>query len=267
MLGLKKYLVEEEERLKRIKQVVEKRLVDIPEGNLRITSSGKHIQYMHCKEKEGIYHKQGEYLKKEDMPLVRRLAQKAYDQKIKRLVDKRLKQIQNMNKDYADNEIENVFTLMNVKRQELVNPVEMTWQQTVSAWKTIPYVGKEFKDGTLEIYTKKGERVRSKSEKLIADTLFEMGIEYKYECPLNLKGYGIVYPDFTILSAKIQKEMYWEHDGRMDDPQYSEKAVRKIASYIANGIINGDRLILTFETSNVVLSDKIIRKMINNYLL
>ena len=51
MLGLKKYLIAEEERLKNIDQVIDKRLIDVPEGNLRITSSGKHIQYMHCKEK------------------------------------------------------------------------------------------------------------------------------------------------------------------------------------------------------------------------
>ena len=64
MIGLKKYLIEEEERLKKIKQVVDKRLVDVPEGNLRITSSGKHVQYMQCKEKDGKYQKQGNYIKK-----------------------------------------------------------------------------------------------------------------------------------------------------------------------------------------------------------
>ena len=267
MLGLKKYLIEEEKRLKDIKQVIDKRLENVPEGNLRISSSGNHIQYMHCKEKDGKYQKQGEYLKKDDMPLVRKLAQKTYDQKIKRLVDKRLKQIQNINKDYLDDEIEIIYTKMNINRQELVRPIEKTWQQKLNDWKSQPYTGKEFKEGTPEIYSKKGERVRSKSEKLIADTLFEMGIEYKYECPIHLKGYGQVYPDFTILSRKTGKELYWEHDGRMDDPQYSEKAVKKINSYISNGILPGDRLILTFETANVVLNDRIIKKMIDTYLV
>ena len=267
MHGLKKYLIAEEERLKKIKQVVDKRLINVPEGNLRITSSGKHIQYMHCKEKDGKYQKQGEYLKKENMSLVRRLAQKSYDQKIKRLADKRLRQIQNINKDYTDNDIELIYTNMNINRQALVTPVEKTWQQKVAEWKSIPYTGKAFEEGTPEIYTKKGERVRSKSEKLIADTLCDMGIEYKYECPINLIGYGQVYPDFTILSRKTGKEMYWEHDGRMDDPKYSDKAVRKINSYIHNGIIPGDRLMLTFETSNIVLNDRTIKKMIDNFLL
>ncbi|MBO6240954.1 MAG: hypothetical protein J6O61_09035 [Butyrivibrio sp.] len=267
MIGLKKYLIAEEKRLKTIKQGVDKRLVEVPEGNLRITSSGKHIQYMHCKEKDGKYQKQGEYLKKEDMPLVRRLAQKSYDQKMKKLVDRRLKQIQIISKEYSEDELELIYTNMNVNRQALVTPVEKTWVQKVADWKAIPYTGKEFEEGAPEIYTKKGERVRSKSEKLIADTLFDLGIEYKYECPIVLKGYGVVYPDFTILSRKTGKEVYWEHDGKMDDPKYSEKAVRKINSYIYNGIIPGDRLMLTFETSNIVLNDRTIKKMIDNFLL
>ncbi|MCR5083273.1 MAG: hypothetical protein K6B15_07365 [Parasporobacterium sp.] len=267
MTGLKKYLLEEEKRLKKIKQVVDKRLANVPEGNLRITSSGKHVQYMQCKEKNGKYHKQGEYIKKEDLSLVRALAQKTYDQKVKRLVDRRLRQIQIINKDYNDNEIEMIFTNMNISRQEFVDPVEKTWEQKLDDWKSQPYIGKEFKEGTPEIYTKKGERVRSKSEKLIADTLFDMGIEYKYECPLYLKGYGTVYPDFTILSPKTGKEIYWEHDGRMDDIKYAQKAVKKINSYTLNGIIPGDRLILTFETSNVVLDDRVIKKMIDSFIV
>ena len=222
---------------------------------------------MHCKEKDGKYQKQGEYLKKEDMPLVRRLAQKSYDQKMKKLVDRRLKQIQIISKEYSEDELEIIYTNMNINRQALVTPVEKTWQQKGAAWKAIPYIGKAFEECTPEIYTKKGERVRSKSEKLIADTLFDLGIEYKYECPIVLKGYGVVYPDFTILSRKTGKEIYWEHDGKMDDPKYSEKTVRKINSYIYNEIIPGDRLMLTFETSNIVLNDRTIKKMIDNFLL
>ena len=44
-------------------------------------------------------------------------------------------------------------------------------------------------------------------------------------------GYGIVYPDFTFLSKRIGKEIYWEHHGMMDSPAYAESAVRKIHCY------------------------------------
>ena len=93
-----------------------------------------------------------------------------------------------------------------------------------------------------------------------------MGIEYKYECPLKLKNFGVVYPDFTFLRKRDCKEIYWEHDGRMDDPEYAEKAVRKINSYIANGIFPGDKLIISYETSGVVLNDRVIKMLIKKYI-
>jgi hypothetical protein len=94
-----------------------------------------------------------------------------------------------------------------------------------------------------------------------------MGIEYKYECPISLSGYGTVYPDFTILSMKLNRVIYWEHEGRMDDPKYVEKAVRKIDSYTKNGIIPGKQLILTYETSTYALSDNTIKELIRQFII
>ncbi len=266
MYGLKELLNKEEERLLRIKAVVDKQLDEAPEGRLRISSSGKLVQYMHCTDenKKSIY--QGNYIKKENAEFIKALAQKGYDKKVKRLVDLRLKQIQKINADYDDHEIEKIYACMNPTRKKLVRAYEIPFEQRISEWKKIEYNGKSFSEDSPEICTRKGERVRSKSEKIIADTFFERGIEYKYECPLELKGYGIIFPDFTIISRRTGKEVYWEHDGRMDDPQYAETAVRKIDTYIRNGIVPGDRLIVTFETGNYVLSDNTIDAMIKKYL-
>jgi hypothetical protein len=109
--------------------------------------------------------------------------------------------------------------------------------------------------------------VRSKSEKIIADTLNDLGIEYKYECPLRLKGVGIVYPDFTILRKRDGRQIYWEHDGRMDEPEYAEKAIRKINSYINNRIFPGDTLIISYESSKVLLDDRVIKSLIEKFVL
>ena len=128
------------------------------------------------------------------------------------------------------------------------------------------YTGKEFPEGTPVIRTERGERVRSKSEKILADYFSRHGIPYKYECPLYLKGTGLVHPDFTFLSRKSGQEIYWEHDGRMDDPEYARNAIRKIQAYEANGIYPGERLILTFETSKIVLDMKLIEKLVCRYL-
>ncbi len=266
MYGLKNLLNYEEKKLIRIKQLVDSNLSQAPEGSLRITSSGKQVQYMHCTGNDKKSKTQGIYIKKENEELARKLAQKGYDQKVKRIVDRRLKQIQNLNLEYEEREIEDIYRNIHDERKKLIRAYDMPFEQRVLEWKSIPYVGKEFAKDLPEIYTKKGERVRSKSEKLIADTLNESGIEYKYECPIELRGYGTVYPDFTIMSRRTGKIVYWEHDGRMDDPKYAEKAVRKINSYIRNGIIPGEKLILTFETEKIALSDDTIYKVIECYL-
>ena len=78
------------------------------------------------------------------------------------------------------------------------------------------YQGKGFKETDPFIYTERGERVRSKSEKILADYFYSHNIPYKYEHPLYLTGFGIVYPDFTVLSQRTRHEMYWEHNGRME---------------------------------------------------
>ena len=67
-------------------------------------------------------------------------------------------------------------------------------------------------------------------KKILADYFYYHNIPYKYECPLKLKGYGVVYPDFTFC-LKTGKEIYWEHDGMMDDTIYVQNAIKKIEAY------------------------------------
>ncbi len=262
MNGLKELLKIEKNRLIRIKAVVDNRLVEVPEGVLRISTSNSCTQFKQSIEAK----KKLIYIKKDDQQLAYRLAQKSYDQKIQRLVDRRLKQLDKLTEEYEDTEIEEIYNKLHPIRKTLIKPVEIPWEQRLAEWKSTPYVGKEFAPGMPEIYSKKGERVRSKSEKILADTFYNLGIEYKYECPIKLKGYGVVYPDFTFLRKRDGKEIYWEHDGRMDDPEYAEKAIRKINTYIANGIFPGDNLVVSYESSGVVLNDRIVEKMIKKYL-
>ena len=129
------------------------------------------------------------------------------------------------------------------------------------------YTGKEFFDDTHVIMTERGERVRSKSEKILADKFFAMGIPYRYEYPVQLKGYGTVYPDFTLLNVRERKECYLEHFGMMDDPEYSEKAIKKLEEYAKNGIYIGKNLLVTFETRHKPLEMKVVEQMIKEFIL
>ena len=67
-----------------------------------------------------------------------------------------------------------------------------------------------------------------------------------------------IHPDFTILRRSDRKEVYWEHLGMMDDPEYAANALMRIDLYERNGIFPGDRLILTHETGRQPLRTRLI---------
>lgn len=264
MHGLREKLMEEEARLELIKQKTANRLRTAPEGTLRISKSNNCIQYYHCQKQSDL--RNGKYLHSSEVKLIHELAQKTYDEKVLRLAKRRLNQIERLLREYRDDEIEAIYQKESAARHKLIEPVETTWNQRVGQWMSEEYERKQFKETDPFIYSEKGERVRSKSEKILADYFFHKNIPYKYEKGLYLRGYGMVYPDFTFLSKRTGTEIYWEHEGRMDDPTYAEPAIRKIHTYEDNGIFLGERLILTFETKNIILSTVDIERNVKRFL-
>ena len=265
MKGLRELLLKEQARLEAIKQKLESELAGAPEGTLRITKSNGYSQYYH--HFSDSVQRNGKYLPGTEETLIKALAQKAYNRKILRLVERRMSQIKQITKDYREDEIEVIFKKQAMERKNLVHPVEPIKEQIINTWINEEYTCKGFKDEDVLIYSEKGERVRSKTEKIIADYLYRNNIPYKYEKPLVLKGYGTIYPDFTLLSTDTYEELYWEHDGRMDDPVYASNAVKKIKMYETNGIFIGERLILTFETQKIVLNTSEIERIVERFPL
>lgn len=263
MVGLKEMLLAEQRRLEKIIHTSQRELKNAPEGTLRLSTSQNRPQYYHCTKNSK---KNGTYISRENKFLIQQLAQKSYNEKVLKCAEKRLSQIRKITKDYNDHEIEEIFEKEHIERKKLIQPVEPTWEQKMKSWAAEVYQRKEFQDNVPLIFTERGERVRSKSEKIMADYFFRNNIEYKYERPLLLKGYGTVYPDFTFLSRRTGEEIYWEHDGKMDDPTYARNAVKKIEAYENNNIFPGERLILTFETEYTILSTKTIEKLVEKYL-
>lgn len=71
--------------------------------------------------------------------------------------------------------------------------------------------------------------VRSKSEVIIANILFDRGIDFKYEYPLFAPNGTFYLPDFTIMWNG--EEWYWEHLGIMNKPEYKKHWKEKEAWY------------------------------------
>lgn len=201
------------------------------------------------------------------MYLVMQLAQKAYNKKLLQYTDKAINQIEGLLRFYDDNKVEKIYLSEHLERQKLITPAEPTSADRLNEWLAKPYVGKGFAEGTPLITSNNGLRVRSKSEKIMADFFESLGILFKYECPLHLKPYRTVYPDFTFLSPITGQEIYWEHEGMIDNPEYAKSAVQKIELYEKNGIFPGENLILTFETSMSSISTELIKIMVKKYLL
>ena len=132
MKGLRKLLIEEYLRLEKIAGKLRKELADMPEGTLRVSKSHNYTQFYHVKKENDM--KCQKFLQKSEMDLVRKLAQKSYDEKVLRIAEKRLQQMKSLVGTYHDNEIEEVYKKEHPARKALVIPVEPTEEQLEMEW-------------------------------------------------------------------------------------------------------------------------------------
>lgn len=237
------------------------------EGSLIILKSGGRLSYYVQKYNPELREYERKYLKKSEFEKAKNLAQSMYDNKLKSLLKRRIVQLKQINKDFALDEVDKLYDDLTEQRKKLIKPVETTRGQLIDDWNKKNYEGLTYRENLSEIYSKKGEMVRSKSEKILADKFYDMGIEYKYECPLILKNGKKIYPDFTFLNPTSLEQIYWEHFGMMDDKTYAYSTLKKIELYHKNDIILGDRLIATFEYSNNNVNFDMADKLIEKFLV
>lgn len=89
--------------------------------------------------------------------------------------------------------------------------------------------------------TVRGERVRSKSEVIIADRLDAHGLDYEYEAELiNNEDGSRRLPDFTIYDAELGQKVFWEHLGMFQDPAYRQRWERKLEWYRKQDILEAE---------------------------
>ena len=208
------------------------------------------------------------YITNENMSLAKSLAKKYYYITLKKVIQKRLKVLRRLIQDYPAQEIEAIYDEMSNERKLLIEPIEMTVKEKVKQWENEIYEKNTMYSDNLRYETEQGELVRSKSEVIIANILFQHreDILYKYERPLQIIVNGkekTIYPDFTILNLHTGKMIYWEHAGLLDDPFYAGEFVRKINGYIANDLLPGRDMLLTFETQSNALDIGMVKKMVS----
>ena len=102
--------------------------------------------------------------------------------------------------------------------------------------------------------------MRSKSEAMIADAYYELGIPYKYEYPIEVSPGVTRFADFAVLDIRNRKVYYHEHFGLLDHPDYLKKSMRKLKEYRGVGIFTGKNLILTHEIDGCPLDMNLFRQ-------
>lgn len=254
-----------EKRIKELESIIKKAEKDITmaeEGVIRICHrSGKEMYYLRQGEKVS-------YIRKEDADRVKRIAQKNYARAVITKAQKELDSLKKMQAVYSPCKLDEVHTGFTDMRKALIAPYVLTDEEYREKWENQKGSPRE---NTYEIkgdiYTNKGEHVRSKSEKIIADELYRFGIPYKYEQCLMMEHGEIIFPDFTVLNVKERKQFFWEHFGMMDDSSYVVTGIRKIESYERNSIWPGEKLIVTYETQEGGFNNRIVKSIIEKYLL
>lgn len=233
------------------------------EGTLTFTKRGNCVQYYHCYYEDGKRIRK--YLPENQRSKAKTLAKKAYLFEVRKTVKKIYKLIVDLNNIYEDQIIEKLYTNLPAERKSLFSPIEPTLEQIEKRWLQTPFTSNPYPKSSYIIMTNKGEYVRSKSEKIMADYFYSKKIPYKYEKLLVIKDRDL-YPDFTLLHPITRKEIYWEHFGIMDNAEYANHAYEKISLYESNGLLLGDRLIVTFESKNQNLDYKLLDSKINTHL-
>ncbi len=263
MINLKKELLKRREYLEKLLSDHRDNIINIP-GTLRITHK-KGVPYYYHRERKTD--RSGKYINKKNLQLAKELAQKDYDQRMICTITDELTAIDTFIRLNPDIPPEDIYLSLSPERRNLVESMIETDDMFAEKWISAPYQGKLVAGDVPFLLTDRGERVRSKSEVIIANLLAKEGIPYKYECPLTLKRIGTIHPDFTVLDKHDRKEMYWEHQGMMDNPEYVEKAISRTRNYIYSGIYPGERLIITSETKNQPLNTREIKTIIEHYFL
>lgn len=259
-----------EEQLTKIQEIIKQKqqaLKNTPKGFLRAIKSHNSIQYFQVTDQSN---KNGKYIPRKNLALATQLAQKAYDAEVLKELKFQQKILKNAKNQLKTHDLLQILHKFPKLKSQLMTPIALSDDDYAAQWQSVNYERKAFLPGMPEYFTAKGERVRSKSEILIADTLTRFGIPYRYEFPVKLRlndgTKTIFHPDFYCLNLRTRKEFVWEHFGMMDNEEYSSNCAQKMILYQNNGYYPGESFLFTMETNQLPLNTKYIEKIIKKWL-
>lgn len=208
-------------------------------------------------------------LKGPDNQLLHDLVLRCYLEDVQKAALQELNSILNYQKTAPVLRAEQIYDALSEYRRELIRPIVPSPREYVDNWLDQPYPSHNPipLDDKYPTGVSRCPYVRSKSEIWEVQGLSDQGVAFLYEFPLKLMDmHGIprtVYPDFTILNQKTHELIYWEHFGKMDDPEYLANVRFKQQLYACNDIY-GSSLIQTFESSSDPLTMAEVKAVIRD---
>ncbi len=242
---------------------LEKKQCDLPNATIKYLSRGRSVSFY-----KRIPGKKVKvcYIKHANKEEITKVANASYVKRVLPKLKKNLYAAEKFLDLHSGTEEREIVNAMPDFIKELNNNLFVYKPTYIKNWQDQPYIRNPNKPEGLIHETMRGDMVRSKSEVLLADELYEHNLAYRPECPLRLKKSGrTIYPDFLILHPETFKEIIWEHFGMMDDPDYAREAFAKINALARDGYFMGDNLICTFERSDMPLTRGTIELYIEKY--
>lgn len=242
-------------------ETLKKELEILPQGSLRCTRSNGTDQF----------YIDGRYTSKKKVELVAGVAQREYCERLVPVLEESIQKLSSVIALYDNHKMEKCFEEQCEARKKLVKPSIQTIGMRIDAFIKQEYEPGGFSEEDMtEFYTRKGERVRSKSELIIVGELNRYEIPYRYEMPLQLNDWGRVVtirPDFTVMNRSNGKRYIYEHFGMMDNQAYIESNIKKLELYEKNGFLLGKNLLVTHETSKSPLNLAVVDSYIEHFLI
>ena len=241
------------------------------------------------------------YIRLSDKSRIRELATKHCARKLKSSVDMEMEQINNcieiLDKNPQRSDVDTVLETVPAAIKDYADFSELSSEGYARKWQESNSMVKKFVTHKKDVYHKlktlRGDYVGSKSELIIADRLFVKGIPYHYEIAFTPEArmdtsrpvydnYGMIigyesishnpleqdtlHPDFYVLNKRTGKAYFWEHLGKMDDPEYCRKNFNRFMRILDAGYVIGEDVIVTHEDSKNPLMTESIDRIIETYL-
>lgn len=208
------------------------------------------------------------YINSKQLDEIKNLEENEYYRKLKKAIEKERITFQRLEKQLkAIKEPSGIFLSIPKEKRHLICEFE-EWNFDEDIVNEIKLDSKKSRVTDSKYITINGEKVRSKSELIIADRFQSYGLLYCYEPATFISaGNQIWHPDFKVINKRTGAIFYWEHFGMLDNNSYCDDFQYKLEQYADSGFYLGENLIMTTESSTRPISTALIDNLIKHYLL